>query len=172
MVSQYKPTSADVLTPAEYRVLVQTVLTRDKASGQGKGDNYTKFSQPIQLITGEYGDAAKGFERLLQVDEKRLNQRKADGLKGMEHEIEEFGDPEVSEIFNYVLKNFLFLSCVSYLRCVPNRLLPIRAPLGCLLTTQNSWVSMLGRTEHVWCLLAFVHNAFVFSSSVLWWWRR
>lgn len=97
------------VTVQEFKKLMQTALTQDKdkdASGSSEEIDArfnSKNSQATNFACGEFKDAAKGLNELLQVDEGDLFDKVRQGLEALKPEIENFANPKVLEHFNYVV---------------------------------------------------------------------
>ena len=109
MTSRYDTSQAEsVLRKEEYRDLIYAVLCADPNQGgatagqdSDRGGKYGVV--PKELVCGEFEDAAKGFFRLLVVDEDDVNEKLKLGVKAILDEVAKLRDKVVSDHLEYIL---------------------------------------------------------------------
>lgn len=109
MTSRYDESHAEsVLRKEEYKSVLHAILCAEPiqvaaTAGQDKdlGDKFGVV--PAELMCGEFEHAAKGFFRLLNVDEDDVNERLKLGVKAILEEVAKLGDKVVSDHLEYIL---------------------------------------------------------------------
>jgi hypothetical protein len=105
MASRYDVSLPEsVLTKEEYKDVLHAILRAEPdavTAGQERGGKYGVVAK--ELVCGEFEHAAKGFFRLLQVDEDEVNEKLKLGVKAMLEEVAKLGDKDVSDHLEYIL---------------------------------------------------------------------
>jgi hypothetical protein len=98
------------LTEDEYREIVYHVLVKTSATCQVedkenlRSTTEEKFvAKPSEFVCGEYQHAAKGFYKLLNVQEEEIMKRASEGVGAIEKEVQALGDVSVAEQLDYIL---------------------------------------------------------------------
>jgi hypothetical protein len=108
MVAQYDPTKNDSpLTVEEFQQVVQNILlgTSELVKREPGVPELDKFAvKANELICGEFEHAAKGFFKLLNVDEDDINQSIVSGVAAIEEEVRALGNADVIQQLGYILR--------------------------------------------------------------------
>jgi hypothetical protein len=111
MTAEYNPEAeSHPLNKDEYRNMIQAILLAaaeaGESSGQRDDSRLHKFiAEPRELICGEFEHAAKGFFRLLHVDEDDISLRSVKGVGAIEEEVQELGNERLFEELDYILRH-------------------------------------------------------------------
>ena len=90
-----------VLDPEEYIQVVYNILANMSSRNAALQDKFVVESR--ELKCGKFEHAAKGFYKLLNVEESDLVARATNGVHAIEAEVRALGDKSVSEQLDYIL---------------------------------------------------------------------
>ncbi len=108
MASEYAhDPSIHALNYDEYKEMVRAILLAVPVAGEAPrdGSRLHKFvAEPRELICGEFEHAARGFFRLLHVDEDEISLKATKGVAAIEEEAELLGDDRILKELHYILR--------------------------------------------------------------------